>query len=1227
MNAIRQKCRPKHQVLILKCYPVFQKNVQDVKPNSSELSYLLYYASTRRSKLQKVGAFLEKKTAHDVYKSKIGYDVSHCPIRKDDADNSGCSNVQVTLQIIKALIEKLPRDLPLYAPYVLRILENVLRSKDLSMVEESIPTFEAFCEYHDVATLAADQDHIGHYEEIVRTYASYAALKTPIQPKGGLSAPIAIRWRSAGLRALKSITSSEAVGADGGRQINIIMPVILQNLHSVDSEHMRHLQLRAEHAEGTEEKKAARRRMSIATVQTTETNSRPTSASVTVDDADRLAEEEVGVEAVRCLKQIFASDNRGQIRMATGAMLKFICTVSHRRPKQDTNLRSGNAGTWNTTLTEMVTRWTPVQDRFVILVTIMETLVRSPVAEDNVEQQLLLVTLVGWLLKSTINMIGLSVMDVLLGLIQHILLLLQLGGKGSNILPHHQQTDAIDLFKGTEDLMDAPTSPSNKKNGHKTEESLPSSNRHELLDRLQRCIGDLATHIYYSDQISDMITAILLRLKPSPMSGVKSDAAAIEDPQAAAQAILTSVRLQENPETDDFFSFGTARVTALKAIKEVLTVANMKGTMGGGGVIGRNRVGVQVWEGTQWLLRDDDRRVRRAYVDALLTWLKLEMSSNDLRVLEDKRRLLRSASRMDVNKSKKDSMTKRAVSNASKSGKGDKPSKSTFLQLLHLAVYDNAVEAPESETDLLLIHLLLVNLVDKLGVNAAKTGLPMIMRLQEDIDVDELISSPTAKTNIGSLVHGYFWKLYDKFDFDTSVVGSMVQNEISRRRQHGLWLDTIQIPPLPLDSIMSASSRPLSEKLPLPLVQRESLKPFDARREMVDRIAQSYAHAVASPPSSPPASPGRVFSMPILSGQGPVSSTSSSELPPTIVEAMLAEWTKDICISTVEKETARTVSLNGSRKGTNLAQYLGVNAIVSRTESPNGIHTPIQRSPPNEADNSQPHTLNFAFQDEHRRSSGQDTDSATPMSSSDQNPTLRVEDLKWVLANGTAHTRGASPLRHTTAHHDFSTNHNRKSVSSGSESEASADAYDSASEIGTVPPVTYDPSIETSRSPTWIPTSSTHSRTTSYSHTRSRPQSGITDPDKPSSTPRSLRRPSTSSSHEDPTANAAALRGEIVHPRLSGEIVDDEVPPVPPLPAGVTPSPRPLSTGQISPQSQQQAEYISHKPGKGSSRASVGRKRGVDISALLGSIDAVAGRDGFDFDEITGTGGVGRPPY
>lgn len=77
MNSVRQSCRPKHQVLILKCYPHYQKGVQEVKPNASELSYLLYYVSMRRTKLSKVAAFLEKRTARDVWRGKVGYDALH----------------------------------------------------------------------------------------------------------------------------------------------------------------------------------------------------------------------------------------------------------------------------------------------------------------------------------------------------------------------------------------------------------------------------------------------------------------------------------------------------------------------------------------------------------------------------------------------------------------------------------------------------------------------------------------------------------------------------------------------------------------------------------------------------------------------------------------------------------------------------------------------------------------------------------------------------------------------------------------------------------------------------------------------------------------------------------------------------------------------------------------------------------------------------------------------
>ena len=1127
-------------------------------------------------------------------------------------------NVHVTLHILKALIEKSPRDLPLYAPYILRILGLVLRAEDLTMVEDSIPTFHTFCEYHDVATLAADQEYIMAYEEIVKMYANFAGKNPSLKSKASLNAPTSIRWRSAGLEAIRSITSSEAVGADGGRQLNIILPVILQNVYSESQDHLMVLHERAHASEKSGADTALRRRMSTATVQTVDPNVElnPATISVTTADADRMAEEEVGLKALQSLKQIFVANSRGQIRMATVVMLRFISSkVPQLRPATGKSSMSHTSGLWATALMETVTKWAPVQDRFVILVTVMETLVRSPIAEENLEQQLVLVGLVGWLLRSSINMIGLSVMDVLLGLVQHILLLLQLGGKGSNVLPHHQQTDAIDLFQEAKDILDQPSS------GENTEKttadvSSPSTTRQELLIKLQRCIGDLATHIYYTDQISDMITAILLRLKPSPLSGISNVAAAIERPAAAAKAISNSVNLQENPQTDEFFSFGTARLTALKAIKEVLIVANMKGSSAGAAAIGRPRVSVQVWEGTQWLIRDEDRRVRRAYVDALLTWLKLEMSKDDLRVMEDKREISNRPLRTDGNGTSIGNLTKRAVSNASQRDKSTKPPKSTFLPLLHLAIYHNAIESPESDADILLLHLLMAELIEKLGVNAVKNGLPMIMRLQEDINVDETISTPTAKLKVGSLVHGYFWKVSEQFDFDASKAGYEISHEISRRKAHGLWLDTIQIPPLPLEQIVAPTTLSGNEKLPLPLLQKESLKPFDSRLAMVNGVATAYSRAIASPPSSPPTSPARVFSMPILSSEG-TSLPTAKELPVRIKEAMLMEWTKDSYVAnTIEKENSRSISLNGSRSGTNLSvrqTHLAVNgqAFVNGSEQlPSQSQTPPRRS----------HTfpIQNAQENRFRRSSAQDTGSPTPVSSSDQATTLRVDDLKRALAGGaltgvfgSQHgTRAASPLRNSIRQHKGRDN---GSPSTGSESVVSAGGFDSTGEgdfSRQLPPAASKSLADQSSVDAGPPIP------VQYRTLPTQSPSSVTSPRDPDSRQalRSAIRPSSSSSSatEDPAANAKALKGEHVAsiPLVAGEEGDDEVPPVPPLPSGVA------MHGNVGLGRQESIRNSEDDGGGGGGRDK--KKKGVDVLALLGSIDAVAGEGG---------GGMGRPPY
>ncbi|KAI9703648.1 MAG: plasma membrane localization protein [Candelina mexicana] len=990
MLAVRQACRPKHQVLVLKCYPKFQKNAVDVKPNSSELSYLLYYVSTRRSKVQKVGDFLEKKTASDVWKKKIG-------------------NVQITLQILKALIEKSPRDLPLYAPSLLRILSTVLRSKDITLAEYSIPTFATFCAFHDIATLAADQEHIMQYDELITTYAGFASNTPAVQTKAPISTPVALRWRTVGLQAIQSVSASEALGSDGGRQLGLIIPVILQNLYSDNESHLVILQQREQSKEKIDKDQAVKRRMSVSTVRTTDTSdASPVAASGTAAEADKLAEEEVGLLALRGLKKIFEVNNRLQIRMATAAALKFIANkvpLHGRRPESRPKTR--NYRGWATTLVEMLARWAPVQDRFVILVTAMETLVRSPVTEENLEQQLVLINLTSWLLSSKINLIGLSVMDVLLGLIQHVLLLLQLGGSESNVLPHPQQTEAVGAEKV---ILRASEQPLLSEKVDFEVVKLPSALRKEVLLRLQNCIGDLATHIYYSDQISDMLSAILLRLKPPSNSGLANAVIAIEHPAAAAHAVSNSANLHEKRDTDVFFSFDTARVTALNAIKEILVAANIRSSVAGAAAMGRNRVRVQVWDGTQWLLRDTNGEVRKAYVDALLTWLKLEISESDLRVLEDVPKEPKALTREEKNATSGSNLARRAISSASQREKPSRAARSTFLQLLHLAIYDNVIDHAESEPDILLLHLLLTQLIERLGINAVKRGLPMIMRLQEDIPA---IKSPTAKVRIGSVVHGYFWALSEKFDFDVSSAGREIHSEIMRRRNKGLWVETVRLPPLSLEHINVPDNFPVMEEnhLPTQIVEAEALRPFDNRESMVELIAVAYAESFESSPGSPPASPGRKLSV------SPFTSRNTSgahpmpvqDLPAEIKEQMLSDWCKEDIIANIERASSKAVSLNGSRSGTNNSgarNLLAVNG-VSGNNLFNGRQSPQPHQHPQI---SRPTSIayglvggGFGALHKARRASAHEG-SPPPISSSSRSSIVRIDELKKVLSGSAGPT-------------------------------------------------------------------------------------------------------------------------------------------------------------------------------------------------------------------------------
>ncbi|PGG99493.1 hypothetical protein GX51_06313 [Blastomyces parvus] len=1009
MNSLQQSCRPKHQVLILKCYPRFQKGFQEVKPNSSELSYLLYYASTRRSKLQKVGAFLEKRAARDVWRMKLG-------------------NVQVTLQILSALIEKVPRDLPLYALSVLTIIDTVLRSNDLPMVEETIETYDTFCRHQDMTVLGADQEYVTLYRNVARSYAQLASADHVAPAKAGLTLPMRLRWRNAGLRAIKSIVSSEALALEGTKQLSIVMPVILDNLYS--TENLLPLQEKALNSEKQEREHARRRRTSIATVRTADTtDADPISAAGTTADADKLAEMEVRVLALRCLEKIFAAgSNRGQIRNSTSLILQFIVS---KRPPRHCSLEQhpdsvGAGGSWATNLMEVIAKWSPVQDRFMILVATMEQLVSTPMVDEKLESQLILASMMDSLLSSPNNLIGLSVMDVLISLLQRLLLLLQLGGRSKKMVHHRAPAGYVNNLPEVGEASEEPQGEPNGNGVQPTEganAAIPWDARQELVELLQKCIGSLATHIYYADQVSDMIRAIISRLRPSAASELSSN---------EAEGVPTNgVDSSEDVGGDAYFSFPAARIVALKCIKSVL-LANLRKSMTAAGPDSRSRVNIWVWEGTQWLLRDPDREVSHTYVDAFLSWLQLETTKDDLRATFETKRASKVGARRDIS-DPSDKLTRKIASTVSQRDKDAAMATSNFLQLLHLTVYDIATESAVVESDIMLLHLLLANLVENMGVNAAKYGLPMIMRLQDDILSNDESISPAARLNVSSLIHGYLWALVEKFDLEATKVGDNILGEISRRKKRGIWFEKIQLPPRQLNYIVP-SAQPSSKHNNVQLrLDRSMYAPFIGLAELVDQIENNYNTVVKSPATSPTSSPGRAFSMPIL-GQGsaaPGRVPPEERLPAIVKERMLTPWSKEECLAAMATEKAQSASISGSRTGTSgTRNYFAVNGYKNGNVSPPKAET-IPAHPPQQHEDARLSSLPEATGGlnglQKLRRQSVPTESRTSVASSSRDSTVRVNELRRVLSVvNSSNVRQSSPLR------------GRQSLSRGVESNASS---------------------------------------------------------------------------------------------------------------------------------------------------------------------------------------------
>ncbi|KAK9471788.1 uncharacterized protein V1510DRAFT_396232 [Dipodascopsis tothii] len=651
-SRMRTKFRPKHQRLILQCYP--GGRAQEKHPNSSELSYLLYYVSTRRSKLPKVGLFLDRKVKSDLWRGRAG-------------------NVQVSVDICKALVEKCPTDVNLFAEYVVSILTVVAGSNDLALCQYTGGLFKAFCAAHDGALLADDKDFVVAYVGMLGLYMDLPRQKAAQSNVAG--------WRLVALEAAKSVAASEALAASNGQlQIETIVPVILDALAGDHGDALGALNMRLARAANDPPPSAA------GTAAGTDAGDAP-------DDAD-----EPSVLALGALRTLYDTTNPGQVRLATRAVVQFML----RKPANDA---------WNTALVELLAEWTPVQFRFIILRTLLECLT-DHVRPAHHANELTITKLVASLLSCSISLVGLSVLDVLHLLFSQIVAALHAGPRA----------------RGDVDT---------------------------LVRQLSLTIGDLATHIYYSNQITDMVSEIILRLE-------SYIAPAFADAKTGIKNNLTSLAvdaasLYEHDPRPDAAENSYVLSLAFNIIKEVLTVANSTHTG-----VDRNTVPAQVWFGTECVVFDS-RAARSAYLDALFTFFCVEVADPA-----------------------RDSFTLPAQEKLAAAG--------SFVARVHAALYDFIVGDAATDGDLVAINFVLNIMAAKLGLGALLHGVPMAMKLQT------LLRDGAVDLRHRAAVDSLCLLYLDAFagQLELRRLKAATATEIAARKAHGAWAPSVVELPRPV---------------------------------------------------------------------------------------------------------------------------------------------------------------------------------------------------------------------------------------------------------------------------------------------------------------------------------------------------------------------------------------------------------------------------------------------
>ncbi|KAF1799907.1 hypothetical protein FB192DRAFT_1423489 [Mucor lusitanicus] len=133
-------------------------------------------------------------------------------------------NNQVTLEIIKALIEACHRDLNLFSKYVVKIIDMMLETKEIEVIDLACQVFVIFTNYHDGSTLGVDAELTKDYELLLKKFAGFCSYDNADDT-------LKLQTRYIGQRALQAAVTSTALQASDFKvQLDLILSPLINAL-------------------------------------------------------------------------------------------------------------------------------------------------------------------------------------------------------------------------------------------------------------------------------------------------------------------------------------------------------------------------------------------------------------------------------------------------------------------------------------------------------------------------------------------------------------------------------------------------------------------------------------------------------------------------------------------------------------------------------------------------------------------------------------------------------------------------------------------------------------------------------------------------------------------------------------------------------------------------------------------------------------------------------------